>query len=89
MNSEERPFRLTRSISAFICTLVAQLGLPGPSSAQAVAVQIEPDTIIDLWPGTAPGAPIPLPKEEIVFRNNPLNLIDRAAHQVAKPNLRI
>ena len=36
--------------------------------------------MIDLWPGAAPGAPKPPPKEEIVFRSNPFNLIDRAPH---------
>ena len=87
MNLKERPFRLARSVSVFLCKLVALLGLPATSIAQAGAVQIEPDEMIDLWPSAAPGAPIPLPKEEIVFRNNPFNLIDRAAHQVAKPNL--
>ena len=87
MNIVVRPFRLAQLVSVFFCVLVAHFGLPAASSAQTGAVQIEPDTMIDLWPGAAPGAPNPVPKEEIVFRNNPFNLIDRAAHQVAKPNL--
>lgn len=87
MNLEERPISLARSVFVVLCALAALLGLSATSIAQTGAVQIEPDEMIDLWPSAAPGAPIPLPKEEIVFRNNPFNLIDRAAHQVAKPNL--
>ncbi len=74
-------------VSVLFCLLACVIGFPSGASAQAGAVQIEPDAIVDLWLGTPPGAPNPLPKEEIVFRNNPFNLVDRAAHQVAKPNL--
>jgi len=81
------PFRRARLVSVFFCLIVALFGVPATASAQAGVVQIEPDAMIDLWPSAAPGAPNPLPKEEIVFRNNPFNLIDRAAHKVAKPNL--
>uniref|UniRef100_UPI0037BFE3E3 hypothetical protein n=1 Tax=Aquidulcibacter sp. TaxID=2052990 RepID=UPI0037BFE3E3 len=80
MNVVGHPFRLARLVSAFFCVFVALFGLPATASAQTGAVQIEPDAMIDLWPNTAPGAPNPLPKEEIVFQNNPFNLIDRAAH---------
>jgi len=83
----ERPFRLARSVSVFFCMLVVFFGLPATSNAEAGGVQIEPDVMINLWPDKAPGAPSPLPKEEIVFRSNPFNLIDRAAHQVTQPNL--
>jgi acetyl esterase/lipase len=52
-------------------------------------MQIEPDGVVDLWPGIPPGAPSPLPREEIVFRTNTFNLTDRAVHQVAKPSLSV
>ena len=81
------PFRRARLVSVFFCVIITLFGLPATASAQAGAVQIEPDAIVDLWPGAAPGAPDLLPKEEIVFRNNPFNLVDRVAHRVAKPNL--
>ncbi|MFM1975713.1 MAG: hypothetical protein RL145_559 [Pseudomonadota bacterium] len=78
---------LARQVSIWLCAFTCLFGTPALSQTQAGAVSIEPDAIINLWPGTAPGAPNPLPKEEIVFRNNPFNLVDRAAHQVATPNL--
>lgn len=87
MNIVGCPFRRARLVSVFFCQIFALLGLPATASAQTSAIQIEPDAIIDLWPGAAPGAPDLLPKEEIVFRNNPFNLVDRVAHRVAKPNL--
>lgn len=87
MKEFERSLQFARLVSAFLCVLACVIGFPAGANAQAGAVQIEPDAIVDLWPGTPPGAPNPLPKEEIVFRSNQFNLIDRAAHQVAKPNL--
>lgn len=87
MKEFERSLQFARLVSAFFCVLACVIGFPTGVNAQGGAVQIEPDAIVDLWPGTPPGAPNPLPKEEIVFRSNPFNLIDRAAHQVAKPNL--
>lgn len=68
---------------ALVCLCV----LPVTSAGRGASAQIEPDARINLWPDLAPGAPTPLPKEEIVFRTNPFNLVDRAVHQVATPNL--
>ena len=59
------------------------------SAKAPINMQIEPDGIIDLWPGIPPGGPTPLPHEEIVFRTNKFNLTDRAVLQVAKPNLSV
>jgi acetyl esterase/lipase len=87
MNELMRFIGLARQVSIWLCAFTCLFGTPALSQTQAGAVSIEPDAIINLWPGTAPGAPNPLPKEEIVFRNNPFNLVDRAAHQVATPNL--
>ncbi|HCP64943.1 MAG TPA: alpha/beta hydrolase [Hyphomonadaceae bacterium] len=87
MDDLKRPKGLARRVSLWLCGLVYLLGSPATLNAQTGAVQIEPDEIINLWPGPAPGAPNPLPKEEIVFRNNPFNLVDRAAHNVVTPNL--
>jgi acetyl esterase/lipase len=87
MDDLKRPKGLARRVSLWLCGLVYLLVSPATLNAQTGAVQIEPDEIINLWPGRAPGAPNPLPKEEIVFRNNPFNLVDRAAHNVATPNL--
>ncbi len=87
MNELMRFIGLARRVVLWLCALVCLFGSPALSQAQAGAVRIEPDAIVNLWPGAAPGAPNPIPKEEIVFRSNPFNLIDRAAHQVATPNL--
>ncbi len=83
----ERPSRVARWVSALLVSFACLLALPAISKAQTGGVRLEPDLTINLWPGIAPGAPNPLPKEEIVFRNNPFNLIDRAAHDVATPQL--
>lgn len=87
MQNLASPTRLIRFMARLGMTLALFAAWPALSQAQTGAVRIEPDAIVNLWPGVAPGAPNPLPKEEIVFRNNPFNLVDRAAHQVATPNL--
>ena len=87
MQSLASPTRLTRFMARMVMTLVPLAAWPALSQAQTAAVRIEPDAIIQLWPGTAPGAPNPLPKEEIVSRNTSFDLLDRAVHQIATPNL--
>ena len=87
MPARARRRQITGLLWAFMAFLVCLAPLPALSKAPEGAVQLEPDLTLNLWPEIAPGAPTPLPKEEIVFRNNPFNLTDRAAHFVATPNI--
>ena len=52
----------------------------------AAAVQ-EPGEWIDLWLGGAPGAPVPLPTEQIVERSNDPLAPDRIMQNIARPRM--
>lgn len=64
----------------------AQAQASHPSQSAAA---IEPDFMLDLWPGEVPGAPERLPQESMVQRDNPFGLVDRAVHNVRRPNLSV
>ncbi len=49
----------------------------------------EPDAVIDLWPAGPPGGESIKLEEKIVERENPYNLLDRAAHNVTRPTLSV
>lgn len=49
----------------------------------------EPDAVIDLWPAGPPGGDGVTLEEKIVERDNPYNLLDRAAHNVTRPTLSV
>jgi acetyl esterase/lipase len=58
-----------------------------PKSGSGHKIVIEPVENLPLWSSEPPGAPSILPREEVIFRTNPFNLTDRAAHNVARPLL--
>jgi acetyl esterase/lipase len=49
----------------------------------------EPDAILDLWPSGPPGGEGVTVKENIVTRDNPYGLQDRAAHDITNPTLSV
>lgn len=49
----------------------------------------QPDAVIDLWPGGAPGGGGVTLSERVVERDNPFGLPDRAAHDIVTPTLSI
>ena len=61
---------------------------PAPSPLLVDATR-EPDAVIDLWPAGPPGGEDVTLEEKIVERENPYNLLDRAAHNVTRPTLSV
>ena len=62
------------------------LGLAA-QAAGAAAPHGEPDQWIDLWPDGAPGAPAPLPAEQLVERSSDPLLPDRIMQNIARPRM--
>jgi acetyl esterase/lipase len=60
---------------------------PPPATGLLVDGDRQPDEDIELWPNGAPGGERVTLNEHIVHRQNPFNLVDRAAHEVTRPIL--
>lgn len=61
---------------------------PAPSPL-LVDLDREPDEVVALWPGGAPGGEAVTVTEHVVERDNPYKFLDRAAHDVTKPTLSV
>jgi acetyl esterase/lipase len=73
-------------------TALAGLGYvaAAPALARAAAnAVVEPSQWIDLWPGTPPGAPEPLPDEQIVERSADPARPDRIMQAIARPRIAV
>jgi acetyl esterase/lipase len=79
-----------RSIIALTGALAActtAIEPPAGEAALLVDLDREPDEDIPLWPSNPPGGERVTLNEHIVSRENPFNLVDRAAHEVTRPIL--
>jgi acetyl esterase/lipase len=73
-------------------TLMAGLGIGAgavlaPPVLAGSATTQEPGEWIDLWPGSAPGAPVPLPAEQILERSSDPLAPDRIMQNIARPRM--
>lgn len=57
--------------------------------AQALPAPAEPDAWIDLWPGPPPGAPSPLPEEQVVERSDDPRFPDRIMQSIIRPRMAV
>lgn len=74
------------------------IGVAGPAFAQILAagaagsplsVPNDPVEMIDLWPGLPPGAPSPLPAEQIIERSSDPAFPDRIMRAIARPRMAV
>lgn len=75
-------------------TLMAGLGIGAgavlaPPVVAGSATTQEPGEWFDLWPGGAPGAPVPLPAEQIVERSSDPLAPDRIMQNIARPRMAV
>ncbi len=75
------------SIASLAAAACASGSLSAPRAT--AAVDRAPDAIIPLWPSGVPGDVPDGLKETIVARDNPFNLVDRAALDVTDPSLSV
>lgn len=59
-----------------------------PSAMQAGRTQ-QPDAVIDLWPGEAPGMPSQAPVEELIERSGDPAVPDRALTGITRPRMEV
>ena len=78
-----------RLLLAAFSAIVLAACATAPAEPETAPLTIEADAIIPLWPEGPPGGVPAGLQENIVIRDNPFGLMDRAAHDVTVPSLSI
>lgn len=87
--SMDRRTALIGGLAAGLATGAAAQTPTPPAEAARPLVHPDPTEFIDLWPGGAPGAPVPLPAEAVRERSGNPAYNDRIILRVAQPRMAV
>lgn len=88
MRIDRRALLGTALAAGLVERVAAQTPLPGPEGAYPGGL-IEPHEFIDLWPGSAPGAPHGPLFEKVTERSTDPQLADRAFTGIVRPRMAV